>query len=911
VASPLIDRTQGTPLDPELAAALEAGVLVLTSTARAARALRRDHSEAQRERGLTAWASPSIRDWSGWIGDLWQQYELLTETPLVLTSMQEHALWLRVQQLSAQVVAPERLAELAADAYRLLGTYGAHSQRRTAAGGGWASHEDASRFAEWADSFDQLCRRNRWLSASGREEQLAAAIRAGRLQTPSEILLAGFDRVTPAQQALLDACTSRGMTMRAASPVAPATPRVVMAAHPREELDACAEWARSELARQPGRRLGILVPALGRVRAELDRVLTRVLTPRGAAPLWEFSLGSPLAKAPVVQAALLLLHWTARPLDRAEAQWLLGSGFLAPALADADALGRMTFEPSLVPGVSLDGTASRRQVPASVRAGLQAIQHFARANQFATAERSFAAWTDLAQAALGASSWPGYREASSRQFQAQQRFEHLLDELSLLAFDGSRVRWSEFLATLEMHARATLFTLETRDAPIQIMGAFEASGLRFDAVWFLGVDDGQWPATGRPHPLLPMWLQRAHGMPHAEPEADWTLGLQVSERIAASAAEVTISYAREDRGIALRPSPLIAAVFPEAVAEAVSTTVSTVRIRPAAAGLEQVEDDSGVIPWPQASPAGGADILRRQAACAFQSFAARRLQLRTDREEVLGLDAMERGSLLHKVLEHLWSPVGGDPARLHSFRLHSLDDLRQAIADESVTEMVTYHIDTVFAEVFALELGPSPATDPWSAAYIDVEKARLKRLLLEWLECEAAREPFTVAELERELSDVDLHGLRFNLRIDRIDLLEDGTRLLVDYKTSKVSAAKWSGERPDEPQLPLYYTHGGVTDVAGIAFAQLRVGDAELIARAEQPGAVLPASKSVTPLTSVEREEWAYSLTTLAGAFLRGEAQVNPKHKAKTCEYCGLQGLCRVQEVQELQAVMLDEADPD
>ena len=877
---------------------------MLTSTARAARALRRDHSQAQRQRGLTAWASPAIHDWAGWVSSLWEQHELSGETPLVLTSIQEHALWLRVQQLAGQVVAPERLAELAADAYRLLGAYSAHSERRA----GWTSHEDAGRFREWADRFDQLCKRNRWLSASRREEQLASAVRSGLLEQPSEVLLTGFDRVTPAQQALLDACASRGMTIRAAPRFESGTPRVVEAAHPREELNACAEWAREELRRGTGRRLAILVPALGRVRADIDRALTRVLTPRGTprdgSPLWEFSLGTPLAQAPVVQAALLLLQWTARPLDQTEAQWLLGSGFAAPTAADADALGRIAaFERSLVPGVELDKVANARQIPASVRNGLQALQTRARVNQFATSERTFAAWADLAQAALGASLWPGYREAGSHQFQAQQRFGGLLDELALLAFDAGRVRWHEFLETLTMHARATLFTLESKDAPIQIMGAFEASGLRFDALWFLGVDEGAWPATGRPHPLLPMWLQRAHGMPHAKPEADWTLGRQVTERVVASAPEVTISYAREDKGIALRPSPLIAAVLPEAV----HTNAGTAVVRSPAASpeqrLEQVEDDSGLIDWPQELPAGGAEILKRQAACAFQSFARKRLQLLDDREEVLGLDPIERGNLLHKVLERLWSPAA-DPSRLHT-----LEDLRKAIADQSLTTIVEGHIDQVCAEVFARELGPSASSDPWGAAYIAVEKARLLRLLLEWLECESAREPFTVIDIERELKDVEVHGLRFNLRIDRVDQLEDGTRLLVDYKTGKVSAAKWSGERPEEPQLPLYATHGRVTDVAGVAFAQLRVGDAGLIARVDRPEAVVRDSKSVTPLTTLERQEWSDALAGLAGSFLRGEAIVNPKRKAETCKYCGLQGLCRVHEAQELKA--LDEDDED
>ena len=41
------------------------------------------------------------------------------------------------------------------------------------------------------------------------------------------------------------------------------------------------------------------------------------------------------------------------------------------------------------------------------------------------------------------------------------------------------------------------------------------------------------------------------------------------------------------------------------------------------------------------------------------------------------------------------------------------------------------------------------------------------------------------------------------MRIDRIDRLADGARVLIDYK-SGLADADWRGERPDNPQLPLY-----------------------------------------------------------------------------------------------------------
>ncbi len=44
------------------------------------------------------------------------------------------------------------------------------------------------------------------------------------------------------------------------------------------------------------------------------------------------------------------------------------------------------------------------------------------------------------------------------------------------------------------------------------------------------------------------------------------------------------------------------------------------------------------------------------------------------------------------------------------------------------------------------------------------------------------------------------------MRIDRIDEMPDGSLAVIDYKTSASvpSPSSWLGDRPSDPQLPLY-----------------------------------------------------------------------------------------------------------
>ena len=110
------------------------------------------------------------------------------------------------------------------------------------------------------------------------------------------------------------------------------------------------------------------------------------------------------------------------------------------------------------------------------------------------------------------------------------------------------------------------------------------------------------------------------------------------------------------------------------------------------------------------------------------------------------------------------------------------------------------------------------------------------------------------------------------------------------------------GERPDDPQLPLY----AITDagpVAAVSFAVLRADKVTFEGLAREadllPGvARFDQAKSSKHLASWDSvfESWRVELEGLALEFLAGDAQVAPKNYPRTCEYCDLGSLCRVRE---------------
>ena len=51
------------------------------------------------------------------------------------------------------------------------------------------------------------------------------------------------------------------------------------------------------------------------------------------------------------------------------------------------------------------------------------------------------------------------------------------------------------------------------------------------------------------------------------------------------------------------------------------------------------------------------------------------------------------------------------------------------------------------------------------------------------------------------------------------------------------------------------------------------------------------------PLTAEQLLAWKEYIEQCAKDFIAGRADVNPREQSKTCERCGLQSLCRVQEL--------------
>lgn len=878
----------GTQSGADLDAWLREGGVVVVSSNRAARSLEAKFHRRRRDEGLSVWPSPAITDWNVFVTNAWQ--ELAADARLLLSPAQEQQIWSEIiySDKHLPTILPasvRRLAATARDAHDLLCGYAPrYLEERTRAG--W--DQDTGEFSRWLAEFDRYCRENRMISRGRVPRELIP-----RLQKDSSarrwLRIAGFDRVLPVQQALFDAW---GRWQRIETEQVNLRTSFFAIRDGQSELEACAWWSRLQLQANPEAHLLVITQDLAQRRGEIERAFLR-FNP-GGPPLFELSLGVPLNEEPMTRSALLFLRWLSGSLTEGEVDWLFARGYagspeecgaLQASMRGLRYRDRQRIEWTLISLLKeMTGSLPTQWVRRMHEAQL-ALKRL-------ELDQNHVTWADAVPLLLETAGWPGAPSLSSAEFQALRRWQHALDTVGSLGFSGQRISWHEFLKELENTAAEILFTPESTDAPIQIVGPAESAGLVADAIWFLGADEDAWPAVAPMNPFLPMHVQRQAAMPHSTHALDWEFSSTIAKRAIASAPVVYFSYAEQKDEVQTRPSRLVEQIV--GPPRSLDGDLTPPGHDP---GIAIEYHDATRIPFPISSLKGGAGVLSSQSQCPFKAFADARLAAGGWDVAEAGLSAKHRGQILHGVLHSVWS--GKRPGISTHRELIKIDDL---------SAFARTHVKAVLRSAL-----PPGIEEQMPKMYLDLEETRLIRLVSEWLDFERSRLPFSVEQTEAE-RPVTIAGLSMKLRLDRVDRLHDGSQLVIDYKTGNVDPRSWDLPRPDDVQLPLYKLFGleplqpslfdsyGGPASGGLVFAKVRTGDMCFAGR------VADAKETIQPslnpncnlvkrkLTAEEESGWKDAIERLVKDFLHGRAEVDPRDYPETCRRCGLQPLCRIQE---------------
>ena len=886
-----------------LFAALDQGASLITVNRRLSRSfLHRYHLYAQAQ-GQAAWETPDILPWHSWIARcLEQAVYLLPEAahPLPLTQDQELALWEEIILSSPRaqgVLHVKETARHVRQAWTLFCHWGLEKHTDPLL---WIS-PDQEAFLEWSQEFQDLVDGRGWLEEARHPEYIIRLLESGSFPCPQTIILAGFEQISPVQEHILDVLNSRDCpTYFLEFEDQESNPGVLAAADRQQEIEYAACWARTHLRNSPDQRLGIIVPDLSQVREEMEHTLDAALPPDLApSPLlppkraYDISLGQSLSTYPLIQAALQILELHQDPLPLSTVSALLTSPFTVGADSETCARGEVeaalrTQREAEISWSSLLHLASSREydrAPQPCPLLAQGLRSFSARWNALPLTQPPSSWARDLDALLRDMGWPGQRTLDSREYQTVQSFTACLQRLAGLDRVIADMSFRQTVSRLHSILTQTIFQPEGPQARVQIMGILEAVGERFDRLWIMGLTDQTWPPGPEPSPFLPPGLQRRLAMPRSCPEHELEYARTITARLQHSAPQIILSWPKREEDRELLPSPLLQG-FPDLDPEDLHLEPfpDPWLNRPYAQHLEPYPDEQGPVLSTSGRAPGGTGLLRSQAACPFQAFARHRLGAKALEEPVPGLGPPERGTLIHSALEHFWRDCG-DQATLLALSGPERRERAASAAEEAIREMRSQR----------------PRSMP--AEFTTLEHQRLINLILEWLQLETGRDSFQVQALEKRL-DIHIQGLNINVVVDRIDRLQDGKLVIIDYKAGRHSMSEWFQDRPIEPQIPLYSLFCP-EPVAGVYFGVVRKGECRFVGLGEEEG-IVPGCKGFDQHKLTQGfaswedllSTWKTQLEDLAQEVVSGQAQVSPSNE-QACRQCDLHPLCRIFELQD------------
>jgi ATP-dependent helicase/nuclease subunit B len=484
----------------------------------------------------------------------------------------------------------------------------------------------------------------------------------------------------------------------------------------------------------------------------------------------------------------------------------------------------------------------------------------------------------------------------TRHLRARGAIVSVLDELRLAAraTDDPVVRSEELAATVRRWVEAETFSPRRGSGGVQVVDARAARYGGFDTVFVAGLIEGDWPEPSPRNIFYPAFLLAELGWPSE------------SARLAAARAAFLdlLSLARDEVSVSAFTLEDDAIVSPSALVEELAQAPMTVARREPEPTLVFADEALTMVrPVPQVlsgeaaewlalregrTPAAAAEFhgdagpARREAhsvtsidiylQCPFKYFASRVLGLPEEVSDEPSMTPQSQGKFVHEVLRAFF-------------------EAWQASGHGAITADVLGEARSQFAEVAGRLLATLPAAE---AA---LQRARLlgsvgaPGLGELALAAEAARpEPVRERLLEHDLDGVftitgqaGARDVRLRGKADRIDLLEDGTFRLIDYK---------SGHFPDPAQtiqLPIYSvcaaqqlarTRGGdwtVRDASYIAFAEPK--PVRVVINAEKDAAEKLADGQERLLDAIGRID-------------RGEFPPQPA-TPRLCTYCPYATVCR------------------
>jgi probable DNA repair protein len=835
-----------------LTGALEDSSQVVTANRRLAKVLAEHYAQLQLEAGRTAWRSPGILAWPDWLLQLRATAELSQPMPICLNGHQSRMLWERClrREISNPLLSISGLVRQSRDTWQKLHDYCVPLEQVSAA----AQGRDQQIFASAARGYQSLLDRDGWIDDAKLPGIVVELVRNGHAVAAGSVVFAGFDRLTPVAQLLYDELLEAGSECRLIEQSPPQGAGQLMGYENSDaELRAAGAWARQSLLDNSDQVIGIVASQLERDSERSARMLRE-----GFVPGWQtageahfaavnVSYGKRLIAYPLIAVAMHLLQWLQEDIGSAELSLLLrsaacgdgGQGLRSRVDLELRRLPVMTWSPA-----RFLRAFDRSEADAISTDWHDRVRMLANLRESVPSRCSPSEWAMYIDDFLTKFNWPGPASLSSVEFQLVNRWRELLNDLARLELVAATMSLQEAISRLRTMAAETVFQAKSEGAVVQLLGPLEAAGMEFDQLWISGLSAANWPPSARPSPLVSRQLQRKYAMPDAAPGDTLAYADKLLRRLAASSTHLACSYPLTDGDAEQSPSGLIDAWVEQNIEPVPDPGWYAARLAGSVAVVTSAEDPLLPVTGEEVVT-GGAATLQMQLVDPFAAFAYGRLGVRPVPAFATGLPANTRGNLIHDALHELYRDL---PSRA---------DVARWI-DASLEQRMPDILKHAFARL-------ERHADGTLKSLLQLEKKRVGELLQKVVALDSSRGNFAVTALESSLELV-MDQLRLRLRIDRIDRLDSGELVILDYKTGQGRQFVNATMQPDDLQL-VVYACAVAEPVAGLAFFNV---DSRQVS-------INGAGRELTPDLDWDEAlaDWSQQVVAAAAAMQRGDARVN------------------------------------
>ena len=191
-------------------------VLTVTANRRLARVLSAEVAAREAGRGRLAWRRPAIHAWQDWLGMLLTTATPQDGLPTRINAHQSRVIWERCirREISDPLLNVAMLVRQSRTAWERLHQFGISLDECARTAGGRDQHQ----FARAARRYRAELEREDWIDEVAVAGLVGDLIRAGRIDVPERLRVAGFDRLVPQNAALLDAARAAGATVEIVPP---------------------------------------------------------------------------------------------------------------------------------------------------------------------------------------------------------------------------------------------------------------------------------------------------------------------------------------------------------------------------------------------------------------------------------------------------------------------------------------------------------------------------------------------------------------------------------------------------------------------------------------------------------------------------------------------------------------------